>query len=294
MTELDARKLLAHARRLSARYARRLGPDEAADLVGEAVTRGLERPPADGNLEPWIERIARNLGVDLWRRAEVARLAEPEAGDRPLTPEELLLARERRRAVRRSLLELRPEQRRSVLRRFYLERGGAGAGLSATTARTRLHRGLTALRALTRRLLALPPPWRLFQWITLAANPAVVAVALLAQQTPAPLPPAPAVAAPAAAHARPAPRHFAAEPAPPVPPSPPPAARASSPHRAPAPPAPPAPPPRRYDFDDDQIAGVLESPDGDHLTSPPRVRHSSLIEIPDSFVVAIARSLEDL
>jgi hypothetical protein len=66
-------------------------------------------------------------------------------------------------------------------------------------------------------------------------------------------------------------------------------APAKTPEPAPRPPA-----PRRYDFDDDEIVGDLQRPDGVVLVEPPRVRHSSLIEIPDSFTAAVVKSVEDL
>ena len=61
---------------------------------------------------------------------------------------------------------------------------------------------LARLRALTRGLLSLAPPWRLGQWMTLAANPAALGVFLLAQQTPV-LPPAIVVAQAPAVQVRP-------------------------------------------------------------------------------------------
>lgn len=284
MPEIDARKLLAQAKDLSARYARRLGPEEAADLAAEAVARGLERPPADGKMEPWLERIARNLLVDRWRRAEVAQRCLPETPQPGPSPEELVLAGERRRTVRRSLARLERDQRRSILHRYY-SAGAAPEGLAATTMRTRVHRGLVRLRALTKGLLSLPPPLRLGHWLTLAANPAALGVFLLAQQTPVP----PAAAAPPAptAQVRPAARR----PAPPPAPVPAPAVQAS-----PAPRHQPAAPPRpvHYDFDDDNVQGDIQQPDGDGIVSTPKVRHSSLIEIPGSFVAAVAKSVEDL
>jgi RNA polymerase sigma factor (sigma-70 family) len=286
MPEIDARKLLAQAKELSARYSRRLGPDEAADLAAEALARGLERPPADGKMEPWLERIARNLLVDRWRKLEVARRCEPEAPAPSCSPEELVLAGERRRAVRRSLARLERDQRRSILHRYY-QAGALPAGVSATTVRTRLHRGLARLRALTRGLLSVMPPVRLGHWLTLAANPAALGVFLLAQQTP--LPPAPA-ARPVPAPVRPAARKSAPAPAPAIIPAPPVMA-------APAPRRPvvaPAPAPQRYDFEDDEVKGELEQGDGDRVHGTTRVRHSSLIEIPGSFVVSVAKSIEDL
>ena len=182
------------------------------------------------------------------------RALSPDSPDPAASPEELLLAGERRRAVRRSLARLHRDQRRSILHRYYVA-GEVPAGLSTTTVRTRLHRGLERLRELTRGLRALVPPVRLGHWLALAANPAAVGVLLLAQQAPVvPPPPAPA---PAPVHARPAARKAPAPP--PVTPAPPAAvAPPSRPHAIPAPAATPV----RYDFEDDEVTGELENPNG--------------------------------
>jgi DNA-directed RNA polymerase specialized sigma24 family protein len=284
MPEIDARKLLAHAKDLSARYARRLGPEEAADLVAEALARGLERPPADGKMEPWLERIARNLMVDRWRRARVAERCPADSPEPVASPEDLVLAGERRRTLRRSLARLHRDQRRSILHRYFTA-GPLPAGLSATTLRTRLHRGLGRLRELTRGLLALFPPVRLGHWLTLAANPALVAILLTAQQSPV-APPAPAPA--------PVQRRAIARQVAPLPPSPRPAA-IPQPTPQPTPhPAPARPAVQRYDFDDDEVSGEIQMPDPLVVDGVAKVKHASLIEIPRDFVAAVAKSVEDL
>ena len=281
MPEIDARKLLAHARDLSARYARHLGPEEAADLAAEAVARGLERPPADGRMEPWVERIARNLLVDRWRRAQVAGRCLPETPEPAASPEELVLAGERRRTLRRSLARLHRDQRRSILQRYYCG-GAVPPGLSATTLRTRLHRGLSRLRELTRGMLGISP-LRLGHWLTLAANPAAVGLLLLAQQVPVaqvtpPAPPPPvhvrAVASPRVAGPPAAPAAVV------VPPRP--------------QPAPVHPAVQHFDFDGDQVEGEIQRPDGDVIPGARKTRHQSLIEIPRDFVPAVVKSVEDM
>jgi hypothetical protein len=155
------------------------------------------------------------------------------------------------------------------------------AGLSATTLRTRLHRGLGRLRELTRGLLALVPPLRLGHWLTMAANPAAVGLLLLAQQTPAALPPPP----PSAPQVRPLVHRAAAAPV-----------RATAVEVVPSgpPPAPPPPAVRRYDFEDDQVDGDISRPDGVIIDADHKARHPSLIEIPGDFVAAVAKSVEDL
>src|SRR5256885_2039883 len=78
-------------------------------------------------------------------------------------------------------------------------------GPAPPTARgARLPRGPAQLRALTGGLLTLAPPWRALRWVFLAANPAALAVFLVAQQAPLPSPaPAPTPSSPAHAQARP-------------------------------------------------------------------------------------------
>jgi DNA-directed RNA polymerase specialized sigma24 family protein len=285
MAEVDARELLAQAKDLSARYARRLGPEEAADLAGEALARGLERPPADGRMAPWLERIARNLLVDRWRRARVAESARLDPPEPSPSPEELLLAGERRRLVRRSLARLQRAQRRSILARYY--GASAASDAVAATLRTRLHRGLARLRQLTRGLLALAPPIRLFRVLPLMLNPAAAVVFLVAQQAAVPVVPAGAPPSPAVVS-----RHGVAPRPAPVPPAEVPRTVVSRP-AAPARPAASAAP-VRYEFEDDQIEAELQRPDDVIQSNPRKVRHASLIEIPDSFVPSIAKSVEDL
>jgi RNA polymerase sigma factor (sigma-70 family) len=279
MPEIDARKLLAHFRDLSARYARHLGAEEAADLAAEALARGLERPPADGRMEPWVERIARNLLVDRWRRRQVAERCLPDSPEPAASPEELVLAGERRRTLRRSLVRLHRDQRRSILHRYYAA-GATPTNLSATTVRTRLHRGLSRLRELTRGLLALVPPVRLGHWLTLAANPAAIGFLLMSQQAPLAPPPAPQLAP---VHQRAtAPRTPAPAPAP---------ALVVQPRPQPAPIHPAV---QHYDFDDDQVSGEIQAPDGIIVDAAHKVRQPSLIEIPGDFVASVAKSVEDL
>jgi DNA-directed RNA polymerase specialized sigma24 family protein len=265
MSHIDAERLLAHLQILCRRYRSQLGPDLAADLAAEALERGLRHPPPDGRMEPWLERILRNLVVDHWRRA--ARPIEAPIHESPATPEELALARERRHVLARSLGALSPELRRSLLRRY----GGDGHGGGVSTGRTRVHRGLRRLRELMKGLHAFLPP--LGQGAVAAQ---IAVVVLVAQQTP-----------PSVSHAPPTP-HV---------PSPVVHAAPARPKAAPAPKASeaaPRPAPKHYDFDDDEIVGDLQQPDGIVVTPSRASRHSSLIEIPDSFRAAVIKSVEDL
>ena len=74
MTALEGKALLDHGKAIAKRYAGRVGPDVAEELGAEAVLRALRSPPPDGQLEPWLERIYRNLVVDVWRRRRPAAL----------------------------------------------------------------------------------------------------------------------------------------------------------------------------------------------------------------------------
>jgi hypothetical protein len=49
-----------------------------------------------------------------------------------------------------------------------------------------------------------------------------------------------------------------------------------------------------YDFDDDNVEGDLQRPDGEQLQSVQKVKHTSLIEIRKDFVPEMLKSLEDI
>ena len=143
--------LLSHQRRLTSRFAARLGRSDAEDLASEAIARGLARPAPDGRQEPWIETIFRNLVADTHRRSHRrgdAPVDEPVDGG--ASPEEALLGREQRKAVASALPAIPAELREALVARFYddqdYEQMAATRGISVTTARTRVYRALTRLR----------------------------------------------------------------------------------------------------------------------------------------------------
>jgi hypothetical protein len=111
-----------------------------------------------------------------------------------------------------------------------------------------------------------------------AAPPAATRGGVVALPAPPPALPSPAPAATAVP--------MTAAPAP----APAPARRASG--------APPAPRDteavKHYDFEDDAVEGTIKRPDGDPDTSTIRARHKSLIEIPDNFIAATAKMVEDM
>jgi RNA polymerase sigma factor (sigma-70 family) len=164
MTALEGKALLDHGKAIAKRYAGRVGPDVAEELGAEAVMRALRSPPPDGRLEPWLERIYRNLIVDVWRRRRPAALDADALRNLATsgTPEDAVLARERRRMVRASIARLPRESRRALLSRFYGELDdevSAGRlGIAGATIRTRIHRALSRLRGRLEALRAVLPP----------------------------------------------------------------------------------------------------------------------------------------
>jgi hypothetical protein len=49
-----------------------------------------------------------------------------------------------------------------------------------------------------------------------------------------------------------------------------------------------------YDFDDDNVEGDLQRPDGELVNSINRAQHESLIEIRKDFIPEMLKSLEDI
>lgn len=158
MTALEGQALLDHGKSIARRYARRIGPAMAEELQAEAIARALGSPPPDGRLQPWLERIYRNLLVDLWRRGRGAALlmevddleglaSEGSQG----SPEDEAIRRERRRLVRAALNDLPKAARRALLSKYFCEQEDQAVatrlGVAAVTVRTRVHRALARLRA---------------------------------------------------------------------------------------------------------------------------------------------------
>src|SRR6185369_12235665 len=172
-------KLWSEARAIAARGNPREADDLAQDLACAVLENGAraERPAA------WMERVGRNAVIDRarveQRRAELATEIDPPAT--PADPEAALLAREQRGLVRRALALLPRPQRRAALLRFHAELPfqtvAARLGTQEVTARTRVQRALTSLRA---RLGAL----RAF-FVIPGAQAAVLAITVVAVQIPA-------------------------------------------------------------------------------------------------------------
>jgi len=317
--------LLRHQRRLTSRFARRLGESDAEDLASEAIARGLARPAPDGRQEPWIETIFRNLLADTHRRRGRAGRTDAlvdEPVDREGSPEDVLLRREQRRAVASALPAIPTELRQALVARFYddqdYQRMAATNGISVTTARTRVWRALAYLRRSLETLRA----W----WPVALGSGTPLSAAWLPAAAVAVLAIGPAIDVGAArgtggaiisdgesrttppmrpASPRPVLRLAAAprkrEPATSQSPAPPPA-RAPAPAQAAKPVDDSAQPDggekpvavKQYDFEDDQVEGEMQQPGFIFVTGNPReAKLGSLIEIPRSFWPSMVKMVED-
>jgi RNA polymerase sigma-70 factor (ECF subfamily) len=206
MTALEGKVLLDHGRTIARRYAKRIGPELADELRAEAMLRALGSPPPDGRMEPWLERIYRNLFVDRWRRGRIPTVDLDDLSQLggQGTPEEDLLRRERRRVVRVSLNQLPRDARRALLSRYYGalddEIAAARLGIAPVTIRTRIHRALARLRVRLADLRAWCPPilGKLGTQAAAVGLTPVMVAALIVASTSSPSP-APALQAPPAA-----------------------------------------------------------------------------------------------
>jgi len=319
--------LFRHHRQLTARLAGRLGSGEAEDLASEAVVRSLARPAPDGRQAPWLETIFRHLLADRsrrWgRRGQPATLAgDVGAGagaETIATPEELVLAAERARAVANALPAMPAELREAVEARFFAEQDydeiAACRGITRTTARTRVHRGLARLRqalAGVRALLPAMPGGPAVGALAPAVAVAVLAIAPGLSVTPVmPVDGAPAaVVSPAGERGRGErrmPRLIADSDVGTPRLAAPPARTATTLRHAEAATkaatkaatataeddAPAAV--RHMEFDEDEVEGELQRPGMILIDGDPRQRRmGSLIEIPRSFEPSMTKMIEDL
>ena len=302
----DGRWLLRQHRLLISRHTARLGRALAEDLASEALVRSLTNPPPDGRYGPWMETVFQNLMVDDHRRGgriarHVVSAPQPAA---PETPEHAVTLAQLRQRLSALWPRLRPEWQQAIQASFFEDDRAALAARSQVapqTVRTRLHRALGAVRqalGVVRGWLPLPMGIIESRPMLAALLPGAFALTTVlspqppgadqthqvdqprrAQRlqarpttdgtTPAPTPAAVPVRPPSKPFARPAPRTND------------PGERQAS-------------APQRYDFEDDNVSGDLQRPDDFVIFGPPgRSTHQSLIEIPGSFVAALARSVED-
>jgi RNA polymerase sigma-70 factor (ECF subfamily) len=136
----------------------------AEDLFQETWVRVLERGHqynANNKFEAWLFTIARNLVIDVSRRKKLASLddvGDPESDrsydppdDRTQSALQILVTRENEKAVQLSLLKIAPYYREVLLLRFHeelpLEEIAAVLATPISTVKSRLYRGLEALRA---------------------------------------------------------------------------------------------------------------------------------------------------
>ncbi len=292
--------LLQQHRMFIARYARQLGRGVAEDLASEAIVRSLRHPAPDGHHGPWLERVFRNLLVDHQRGHARSRRAGwvSEGVARTDSPEQRAAEAQLRGRLAALWPELRPEWQEALAASFGepdRTAQAAAAGLSPTTVRTRTFRALGMLRralGVMRGWMPLPLGGQL-QAMVAAVLPAAVAVTTLVSPPPAEQP-VMAPQRPALAQTterppvatRPAPVEMA------------PVIRPPTRVRATPTVGPPKDPPKavqHFDFDDDDVSGDLQRPDGDVIPgAPAQALHFSLIEIPGSFIAALVRTLEDL
>ena len=292
--------LFDHQRRLAARLAGRVGAGEAEDLASEAVARSLARPAPDGRQAPWLETIFRNLLADRGRRWG-RRAAAADCAGSVQTPEDLVLAAERARAVTRALPAMPPDLREALEARFFAEldyhQMAAGRGITPTTARTRVHRGLARLRRVLAGVRAMFPAGPGAPVVGTLA-PAVMVALLVAAPPVATAPANDAPSPPALRTSEQGPqRSVASNDRPATAPSRPPTEHATVRRAKPAPlrqdDAPAAV--ERMDFDEDQVEGDLQRPGIMLIDGDPRERRvGSLIEIPRSFEPSMTKMIEDL
>ncbi|MEV7816912.1 MULTISPECIES: sigma-70 family RNA polymerase sigma factor [Streptomyces] len=134
-------------------------PGLAEEVVQEVFLRAWRASNSfdsgRGSLRTWLYAIARNAIVDARRRREarpaVAHAEEPgrENADADVDPYDQLLARIE---LREALDRLRPEHREVVVEVYFLGRTCADLagelGIPASSARSRLHHGIRALRGI--------------------------------------------------------------------------------------------------------------------------------------------------
>jgi RNA polymerase sigma-70 factor, ECF subfamily len=151
-----------HSRRLfriALAYSRR--PDDALDVVQETFVkafRSASRWDPEGDVAPWLTRIAVNQSIDSYRRARrrsslEAPLPEgdrwPDAAD-AISPERHVAGREAAEGIARALRSLSDTQRAVFVMRHYeemsLEEISKALDLRLGTVKSSLHRAVLRLR----------------------------------------------------------------------------------------------------------------------------------------------------
>jgi RNA polymerase sigma-70 factor, ECF subfamily len=130
--------------------------EDAKDLAQETFLRaflGLERFRQDAQFSTWLHRIAINLCLNaLARKGPSLRTLDDSFPDQNLTPESLLLRRERGRRVQHALDTLSAELRVAVVLRdglgFSYAEIGECLGIPLGTVKSRINAARWALRGL--------------------------------------------------------------------------------------------------------------------------------------------------
>jgi len=129
------------------------GDDRVEDVVQDTLATALMRAPRDpGALARWLGTISRRLALKVRRGDEARRRREgaPRSRNAVPTPAEITEREETRRAVLTALLDLDPIYRDALLLRYYEDLPpreiAANLDLPVETVRTRIKRGIVALR----------------------------------------------------------------------------------------------------------------------------------------------------
>ncbi|MDQ6899794.1 MAG: RNA polymerase sigma factor [Candidatus Dormibacteraeota bacterium] len=122
-------------------------PQDAEDAVQEAFLqawRGLPRFRSQSTFSTWIYRIVTNRCLNLRRSRKPSQALLWDQESVTPGPGELNEARDRRRTLRRAILELTPEQRAAFVLRHLEGRGYEEIvdilGISLPAVKSRLHR----------------------------------------------------------------------------------------------------------------------------------------------------------
>jgi RNA polymerase sigma-70 factor (ECF subfamily) len=128
-------------------------PDDAQDVTQDTFVRAyfaLNRFAATRPLRPWLLRIASNLARN--RRRSLGRyFAQLQRFAREPQPEVAPVGSDDSESLRQAVRRLRPEFQQVIYLRFFLSLSEAEMadtlGVAAGTVKSRLHRALSALRA---------------------------------------------------------------------------------------------------------------------------------------------------
>jgi RNA polymerase sigma-70 factor (ECF subfamily) len=124
----------------------------ADDIVQETWLRALERPPGEPERErSWLRRVVTNLSISRHRSEADRARRERTVARSEAAPDDVLERIEASRRLIEHVLALDEPYRSTILNRYFdgrsAEQIASAAGVSASTIRTRLERGLALLHA---------------------------------------------------------------------------------------------------------------------------------------------------